>query len=49
MGWTARQVDDLSQWELHQAVDGWLEANGVEEKPEAPTDEEHEALLAKYA
>lgn len=49
MGWTPRQVDELSFWELACAVAGFAQANGVEEKLEPPTPEEHDALLAKYA
>lgn len=30
------------------AVDGWVKANGGESKPDAPSDEEHDALIAKY-
>jgi hypothetical protein len=42
-------VDDLSLWEFTAAVNGWAKANGAESKPPAPTDEEHDALMAKYA
>lgn len=48
MGWTPRQVDETSLWEFKAAVDGYVEAQGGEAKPEAPTIDEHQALLEKY-
>lgn len=30
-------------------MEGWSKAHGGEAKPEAPTDEEHDALVARYA
>lgn len=42
-------MDDLSPWEFAAAVNGWSKANGGDSKPPAPTDEEHDELMAKYA
>jgi|GEM_PF-5196893 len=30
-------------------MNGWAKANGAETKPEAPSDEEHDDLVARYA
>lgn len=46
---TPREVDDCSLWEFAAAVQGWSKANGGEAKPEAMSEEDHDALLAKYA
>jgi len=39
----------LSLWEFAACVDGWSKANGAETPTPAPTDEEHDALLKKFA
>jgi hypothetical protein len=49
MGFTPREIDDLSLWEFGACVSGWSKANGGESKPAAPSDEEHDALVAKFA
>ena len=49
MGFTPREIDDLSLWEFAAATLGWTKANGAEPKPAAPSDEEHDALIARYA
>jgi hypothetical protein len=49
MGWTPQQVGDCSLWEFQAGLAGWLRANGSEDKPTAPTDEEHDDLVAKYS
>lgn len=39
----------MSLWQFRALVDGYRRANGTEEeKPPAPTDAEHDELLAKY-
>jgi len=42
-------VDACSLWEFAAATAGWSKANGGESKPEAPTDDEHDELVEKYA
>jgi hypothetical protein len=42
-------VDDLSLWEFSAAVGGWAKANGGEDRPAAPSAEEHDALVEKFA
>jgi hypothetical protein len=42
-------VDELTAWEFGQAVQGWKSANCPEDDAMTPpTDEEHDALMAKY-
>lgn len=41
MGFTPRQVDEMSLWELTAAADGYGKANGAEQQAEAPSYEEH--------
>ena len=48
MGLGPRQVDDLSLWEFGQIVDGWMTANGIEPRTKPLSDDEHDALVAKY-
>lgn len=38
----------MSFWEFAAAVEGWSKANGGESKPDAPSEEEHDRLMAKY-
>lgn len=45
MGFTPRQVDELSLWELAACIDGFNAANGVEEMPEAPSPSEFYEML----
>ncbi|QTL01911.1 hypothetical protein J5J86_13960 [Aquabacter sp. L1I39] len=47
MGFTPRQVDDMSLWEMAACVEGYTKANGGEVKPAAPSVEEHLALVEK--
>lgn len=37
----------MSLWEFTAAVDGWIKANG-QSKPEAPSNEEHDALVERF-
>jgi hypothetical protein len=46
---TPREVDDCSLWEFGAAVQGWNRANGVEGKPKSLSEDEHDALMRKYA
>lgn len=48
MGFTPRQVDELTEWELLAAIQGWKAANGREDAPAAPSAAEHAAMVAKY-
>lgn len=47
MGFTPREVDDMSLWELAACAAGYAKAHGAEDKPPAPTAEEHLALVEK--
>jgi hypothetical protein len=49
MGFTPRQIDELSFWEFLAVRDGWIAANSTSDGVGAPTPEEHEAMLEKYA
>lgn len=49
MGFTPREIDDLSLWEFGAAAIGWGKANGSDARPAAPSDEEHDALVERYA
>lgn len=44
-----REVDACSLWEFGAAVNGWSKANGGESKPDAMSEQEHDALMAKHA
>jgi hypothetical protein len=48
MGFTPRQVDEMSFWEFLATRDGWLEANCPPDDKSPPTPEEHDAMLEKY-
>lgn len=48
MGWSPREVDDASLWEISMAAKGWAKANGAESKPESLSEDEHDRLMAKY-
>lgn len=48
IGLSPRQVDELTEWELSAAVDGWRAANCPDAGPKPPTPDEHDALVAKY-
>lgn len=39
----------MSLWEFSATASGWSRANGGESEVPAPTNEEHDALMAKYA
>lgn len=45
MGWSEAEVAASSLWRFTQAWAGWRKANGAEDKPAAPTDEEFEAAV----
>lgn len=49
MGFTPRDVDDMTLWELSAAVDGWNRANGAQDSLEPPTEEEFEDMLLRHA
>jgi hypothetical protein len=48
MGFTPAQVDACSLWEFLIAREGWIAANSPKED-HAPTPEEHDAMIAKWA
>lgn len=37
----------MSMWELIACWDGWLKANGGEQEPDAPSYEEHLAMVGR--
>lgn len=39
----------MSPWQLAAQLEGWNQAQGGEAKSTPPSDEEHDALLEKYA
>ena len=39
----------MTLWELAAAIEGYNRANGAEDKPAPPSDEEFEALKAAHA
>lgn len=45
MGFTPRDVDAMTLWELSAAANGWSKANGAEEEAAPPTWEEHLAMV----
>ncbi|MBC7148071.1 MAG: phage tail assembly chaperone [Rhizobium sp.] len=48
LGWRPAEFWASTMTELFEGMNGWNEANGVEEKPPAPSDDEMAELLAKY-
>ena len=40
LGFTPRQIDDMTVWELSACIEGYRQANGGEEKQTAPTADE---------
>jgi hypothetical protein len=48
IGFTPRQLDDMTMWELAACVDGVNYANNPEPKLEPPTNEEFDAMLAAW-
>ena len=46
IGFSPRQVDEMTPWELLACMDGYNHANGVKPKDEPPTDEEFAAAVA---
>jgi hypothetical protein len=49
MGFTPTQIDAMSFWEFLAVRDGWIAANSPPDGAGAPTPEEHEAMIEKYA
>lgn len=47
MGFAPDQVDRMSLWQFLACVDGWKTANGVEERPEAPSPDEYRDMVAR--
>lgn len=44
MGFTPRQVDEMTLWEWIACVDGYAEAHGIKKKRREITDEEYQKL-----
>lgn len=47
MGFTPRQIDQVTLWELAVMSDAVAKANGAEDKPAPMTDDEYDAALAQ--
>lgn len=47
MGFSPRQIDDCSLWEVAAMFDGFAKANGAETPNEAPSDDEFEEALSR--
>ena len=45
MGFAPDQVDRMSLWQFVACVDGWKTANGVEDKPAAPSADEFHDMV----
>lgn len=39
----------MSLWQLTACADGWKAANGAEEKPEAPSEEEFHDMVSRLS
>ena len=48
LGWRPADFWDATMTEFFEAIHGYNEAQGGESKPAAPTQNEMDALLAKY-
>lgn len=48
LGWTARETEQHSLWELVAAIDGHNRANGGDAPLDPPTDAEMDALLEAH-
>lgn len=47
MGLSPREVDRMMLWEFAACANGYAKANGAEETPDAPSFEEHLAMLQR--
>ncbi len=47
MGFGPREVDAMSLWEFTAAADGFARANGAEQTAEAPSYDEHLAMVER--
>lgn len=49
MGFTAREVGEMSLWEFAASADGWAAAHSPEEQTASSlSEDEHDALMDKY-
>lgn len=48
MGYTPAQVNDMSLWEFASCVSGYRRAHSPEERPEPPTPEEFDKMVARH-
>lgn len=46
MGFTPNQIREMSLWDLSQSWAGFKRANGIVDKPKAPTEAEFDAAIA---
>ena len=51
MGFTPKDIQEMSLWEYSATMVGWKQANstGEEEAAQAPSDEEFFAIVERYA
>lgn len=47
MGFDPSLVDAMSLWQFLACLDGWKAANGVEEKPPAPSADEFHDMVSR--
>jgi hypothetical protein len=47
MGFTPREIDEMTFAEVDACIEGWKRGNGAEETPEVMSDARHDALLAE--
>ena len=48
LGYSPIEIGQTSLWEFQCAYAGWLRSIGADTKDEAPSDEDHEALIAAF-
>lgn len=46
MGYSPREIDKMTLWELSACTEGWIKANGAEQEADAPTWDEHLAMVS---
>jgi hypothetical protein len=47
MGFTARQIDELTPWEFAAQWSGWIKANSAPAGPEAPSAEAFRDMVSR--
>ena len=47
MGYSPRDIDDMTLWEFGACLDGWRKANLPDEGPEPPSQDEHLEMVRR--